>query len=226
MEPATDAEAVLALRDLVVAAAGTPLLVDVSLLLRRGECVALRGPSGCGKTTLLRAIAGLDDPAAGEVLLEGRTPESHGWTVFRRAVVLTGQTPAMLPGSVRDNLEQPFTYRSAVEPFPEERARELLDRVDVGRRRLDQETDTLSVGQRQRVALVRALLVTPRVLLLDEPTSALDAESAELVETLLRAERGRGLAIVVVTHDASQAARIADRTLDLRPHVTEAARAR
>ena len=221
-----DTETGLVLRDVIVAAAGTPLLVDVSLQVRHGESVALRGPSGCGKTTLLRAIAGLDDPAAGEVLLDGRAPESHGWTAFRRAVVLAGQAPVMLPGSVRDNLVQAFGYRSARGPFPEERAAQMLDRVGVGHRRLGQETDTLSVGERQRVALVRALLVGPQVLLLDEPTSALDEESADLVETLLRAERSRGLAVVVVTHDATQATRIADRTLDLRPHVTEASRAR
>jgi ABC-type iron transport system FetAB ATPase subunit len=216
---------VLELRDVIVSAGDAPLLVDVSLRLRAGEGVALRGPSGCGKTTLLRAVAGLDDAAAGEVLLDGRTPDSHGWSSFRRAVVLVAQTAPMLPGTVRENLARPFAYRSAPEPFPAERARELLDRVSVGAQRLDQDADTLSVGQRQRVALLRAVLVEPRVLLLDEPTSALDADAAREVEELIAGERARGAAVLTVTHDPAQAARLADRVFDLAEHVPEAVRA-
>ncbi len=225
MSTAVEPAPVLELRDIVVAAGGTPLLVDVSLSLRPGESVGLRGPSGCGKTTLLRAVAGIEDPAAGEVLLDGRPPEAHGWTAFRRDVVLTAQTAAMLPGTVRANLARPFEYSVTKASFPAERAAALLEELDVGGRRLDQDATTLSVGQLQRVALARALLIGPRVLLLDEPTSALDDESATMVERVLREERRRGLALMIVTHDASQAARITDRVLDLRAHVTEAARA-
>jgi len=216
---------VLELLDVVVAAGGAPLLVDVSLRLHAGECVALRGPSGCGKTTLLRAAAGLDDPAAGEILLDARPPGAHGWPAFRRAVVLCAQAAVVLPGSVRENLARPFAYRAAREPFPEARADDLLDRLRVGARRRDQDAASLSAGQRQRVALIRALLLRPRALLLDEPTSALDDDAAALVEALLREERTRGLAVLTVTHDASQAERVADRVVDLRPHVAEVARA-
>jgi len=225
VSPATEPAPVLELRDLVVAAGGTPLLVDVSLRVAAGESVALRGPSGCGKTTLLRAVAGLDDPAAGEVLLDARPPASWGWTSFRRAVVLTSQTATMLPGTVRENLARPFEYAVADGEFPRDRAAELLEALDVGRGRMEQDAGTLSVGQLQRVALVRALLVAPRVLLLDEPTSALDEDAAGRVEELLRRERSRGLALLVVTHDPGQAGRVADRVLDLRTHVTEASRA-
>ena len=209
---------------MVVAAGGAPLLVDVSLRLGAGESAALRGPSGCGKTTLLRAVAALDEWPAGEVLLAGRPPAAHGWPQYRRAVVLVAQAAAMLPGTVRENLERPFAYRTAGGTYPAERARALLDRLAVGAHRLDQQAGSLSAGQRQRVAFVRALLVAPQVLLLDEPTSALDEEAVARVEEVLAEERRRGLAILAVTHDAAQAARIADRVVDLGRHVPEAAR--
>lgn len=205
------------MKELSVSAGGRVLVSGIGITLEKGEMVALCGPSGCGKTSLLRAVAGLDDPASGSVLLNGRTPHETGWPRFRRSVVLVDQKPVLLPGSVRDNLALPFTYTVAAgAPFPESEAVALLDSFGVTRDRFTQEARTLSMGQQQRVCLARAFLLKPDVLLLDEPTSALDPEAVSSVENTLRTEtRRRGLSALIVTHDREQARRLCDSTVDL-----------
>ena len=193
--------------DLAIAAAQIPLHSQLSFMLEPGELVAVTGPSGAGKTTLLRTVCGLQDPAAGRVLLEGRAPDAWGWPQFRRRVVLVSQKPALLALTVEDNLRRPFSYRAAsAAPFPQTEARRLLDALGVGTACWTQDAQTLSVGQQQRVSLIRALLLAPPVLCLDEPTSALDPDSAERVQALLsRLASERGLAALIVTHNPQQA---------------------
>ena len=218
---ATDVElesVLLCVRGLGVAANGIELLRGFDLELGRGELVALTGPSGCGKTTLLRSIAHLIDPIEGEVVLEGEPVESLPWPAFRRRVILVGQRPTLLPGTVLENLQRPFSYRSVERSYSEKRARELLERVGLSPQRLSQASDSLSEGQQQRVSLVRALLLEPPVLLLDEPTSALDRDAVERVENLVREEIDRlRHAALIVTHDLDQAQRWCDRVVDLAP---------
>src|SRR5204863_563046 len=115
-----------------------------------------------------------------------------------------------------ENLRRPFSYRSASGAFPQERAREFWERVGMGTVGWEQNARTLSVGQQQRLCLIRALLLESPVLLLDEPTSALEPESVGSVEALLVTEGGRrGLACLIVTHSPEQARRLCGRTLDL-----------
>lgn len=197
--------------------AGTArLLSGLDFSVRPGRRVALRGPSGCGKTTLLRGLAGLIDLHGGAVSLDGRGPAEWGWPVWRRRVVLLAQKPVTLPGSVEANLRRPFAYHSAGGcVFPGSRARAMLGRLGVEAHRWGQEASSLSVGQQQRLALVRALLADPGVLLLDEPTSALDPEALQSVEDLLAERCEAGLACLVVTHDRAQIERWCHRHVDL-----------
>ncbi len=143
-----------------------------------------------------------------------------GWPQYRRRVVLVTQQPALLNESVEANLARVFSYRVSNRAFPKDEARELLDRLEVGAHRLDQPARSLSVGQQQRVCLVRALLIRPAVLLLDEPAGALDAEAVALVEDVLRQvmAEGRLDGILLVTHDRDQIERLCDESLDLSPH--------
>ena len=208
--------ALLTVRDLAVQAGARRLLSGFALDLAAGEVVALRGPSGSGKTTLLRTLAQLQDAAAGTVELDGEKPADLGFPTWRRRVCYTPQLPAVFPGTVRHNLARPFAYRQGRGDLPHDRARTLLDRLQLGEVALDHDADTLSVGQQQRLAAVRALLLAPAVHLLDEPTSALDPESGQALEALIRADvAGRRAAALVVTHDPAAAARWCDRTLDL-----------
>ncbi|RMF83126.1 MAG: ABC transporter ATP-binding protein [Planctomycetota bacterium] len=201
------------------------ILRSVSLAARPGEVVAVLGPSGCGKTTLLRCIAGLRVADGGDIRLSGRTPEEIGWPAYRRRVVLVQQTPAMLDDTVEANLRRPWMYAVAREPFPIERARSWLTRLHLNGDVWQQAARSLSVGQQQRVALVRALLLAPDVVLLDEPTSALDADAAAAVRQLVHDEvRRRGLAVLLVTHDAALAEAWGARAVDLRGYmISEAA---
>ena len=167
------------------------------------------GASGVGKSTLLRLLNRLADPAGGHVRYRGRELREHDVLALRRDVALVPQLPALLEGTVAENvLYGPrLAGRSA-----DVTASLRLAGLDpaFGARR----ADALSVGEQQRVMLARALALEPSVLLLDEPTSALDEATTAAVEaTLADLRSGLGLSFVLVTHDLAQAARLADRVL-------------
>lgn len=187
-------------------AEGSPL-EPVSLELAPGDIIGLAGPSGVGKSRLLRCMAGLDDPAAGTVTLAGRCPAEIGWPQYRRQVCYVQQQPTLFPGTVEENLRRVFEYDSAQETYDELRSSELLERLHLPRDILSREATRLSAGEGQRVALVRALLVEPRVLLLDEPTSALDDMRTQATEDLLRSFTTKG-AVLLVSHDDAQLERL------------------
>ncbi len=216
-------EPLLSLRNVAVATNGTPLLAGLSLELQPGEAIALSGRSGIGKTSLLRAVAGLDDPDEGEVLLQGKSPEEIGYPQFRRQVMLVQQQPVLRDASVEENLRRAFAYHAATgSRYDARRAEELLARLHVGSERLEQGATSLSVGQQQRVSLVRALLTQPKVLLLDEPTSALDpdatAATADLLSELTDAQ---GLAALIVAHESSLIDALGARRVDLAEYVPD-----
>jgi putative ABC transport system ATP-binding protein len=159
------------------------ILDHADLDVPRGAFVLLTGPSGAGKSTLLRLFCRLEEPQAGQVLLGGIGVETLPAPRLRRRLSYLQQTPVVMPGSVRENLLLPFSFKSAEgESRPDDDAlRGMLARLAAGDVPLDQEAATLSVGQRQRLCLARALLTRPEALLLDEPVSALDADSARAV---------------------------------------------
>lgn len=183
---------------LTVSNLSRPGLEPTSFELAAGECIALRGPSGAGKTLLLRALADLD-PSKGEVLLNGVPREKIPAPTWRRRV---GYLPAE-PGWWSERLADHFQdWDSQAGP-----ARRLRISPGVAGRRVSQ----LSTGERQRLALLRALEHRPEVMLLDEPTGPLDEESTAAVEALLRGKQSNGLALLWVTHDKRQAERVASR---------------
>ncbi|MBX3268772.1 MAG: ATP-binding cassette domain-containing protein [Sandaracinaceae bacterium] len=198
-------------RDLTVGYGGAAIVRGLSLALAAGERATLTGPSGSGKTTALRALAALDPPIEGAITLDGRAPAAHGYPEWRRRVVYVAQRATLFGGTLEDELARPFRYRSARAPFERAAARAALDAVGVAHA-LDADASHLSEGERQRLALVRAVLVAPDVLLLDEPTSALDADTTRAVEAWLGA---LSPAILWVTHDPAQRDRVAQRSLHL-----------
>jgi phosphate-transporting ATPase len=176
----------------------TSLLKPASFSLSAGECIAIQGPSGGGKTLLLRAIADLD-PNQGDVCLDGRDRTAMSGPEWRRMV---GYLPAE-PGWWADTVGEHFTdWRAAAC---------IAGDLGVPEEAKDWPIARLSTGERLRLALARALMVEPKVLLLDEPTAALDPASVGAVESLIGARVRAGLAVLWVTHDAEQARRIAVR---------------
>ncbi|MDD2912221.1 MAG: ABC transporter ATP-binding protein [Candidatus Bipolaricaulis anaerobius] len=188
-------------------------VADFSLAVADGETVALLGPSGCGKTTVLRMIAGLEQPDAGQVLLAGR--DATDWPPERRGVGLVFQSHALFPHlSVEANVAYGLRFRRGVDRVA--RVEELLSLVGLSgyeRRKPHQ----LSAGQQQRVALARALAPEPGILLLDEPLSALDAALRKELRAELRALLGKlGMTALYVTHDQEEALALADRVAVMR----------
>jgi putative ABC transport system ATP-binding protein len=171
------------------------------------------GPSGVGKSTLLRLLNRLADPSAGTVRYRGRDLREHDVLKLRREVGLVPQLPALLEGTVADNvLFGPRLAKRAADVAESLRLAGLDPAFEPRR------ADALSVGEQQRVMLARTLALEPSVLLLDEPTAALDDTSKAAIERTLRDLRERlGLSFVLVTHDLDQAARLADRVLVLEP---------
>jgi len=178
----------------------TNIIKPASFSLSRGEAVAVRGPSGAGKTLLLRAMADLD-PSEGLVTLDGRDRSTFTGPEWRR---LVGYVPAE-PGWWAETVGEHFNEWAVA--FPVVRNLGFLE----GTRGWP--ITRLSTGERLRLALVRALIAGPKVLLLDEPTAALDAVSVAAVERLIYTRVQAGLAVLWVTHDAEQAKRVAHRQL-------------
>ena len=190
---------------------GRAIQRGLALTLRRGERIAISGPSGCGKSTLLRTLAMLDAPIEGRVTLDERSPSEHGYPEWRRSVLYVSQRSVFFGGFVVEELERPFAYRSATRAFDRAAALEALSRLGLASK-VGAPVGELSEGERQRVALVRAVLIAPEVLLLDEPTSALDAGATETLEEWLA---DCASSIVLVTHDDAQRARLCEMTLEL-----------
>ncbi|MDP9097185.1 MAG: ABC transporter ATP-binding protein [Pseudomonadota bacterium] len=164
--------------------------------LRRGECLAVTGPSGAGKSLMLRMLADLD-PHEGDALLDGIACSAMRASAWRRRVTYCAAESGWW-------LEEVGAHFAVV---PTAAALRLNLRTDI----FAQPVIACSTGERQRLALLRALQHDPAVLLLDEPTGALDREATEAVEALLAERRADGMAIVIVTHDDAQASRLATR---------------
>lgn len=183
---------------------------DLNLSIAAGEFVSLLGPSGCGKSTTLRLIAGLEAPSDGEVRVAGKEPRLQ--RPIERATRLVFQSYALFPHlTVADNIRFGLQVRKASRATADAAIAQAIALVGLrGRERSF--PSQLSGGEQQRVALCRALVTRPRVLLLDEPFAALDARVAKtMVEELKRLQRRVGITFVVVTHDQEQALSLGDR---------------
>jgi spermidine/putrescine transport system ATP-binding protein len=193
---------------------------DVSLAVKKGDFVTLLGPSGCGKTTLLRSIAGLIDPNEGEIIVAGRRID--GVPIHKRNVGLVFQNYALFPHkTVFDNVAFGLKYRNVPKPLIQQKVKQALDMVRLPgvEKKLPSE---LSGGQQQRIALARAIVIEPDVLLLDEPLSALDANLREEMRTELKIiQREVGITTIFVTHDQEEALAMSDRIVVMNHGVIE-----
>jgi putative spermidine/putrescine transport system ATP-binding protein len=182
---------------------------SVNLSVPHGQFVCLLGPSGCGKTTLLRMIAGLEEPTSGAVVLDGE--DITGVPTHKRNLGMVFQSLALFPHlSVGDNISYALRIRGAPKGEQARRVEELLKMVHLPGF-AERPVAKLSGGQRQRVAIARALALSPRLFLLDEPMSALDAKLRESMQVELRQLQQRlGITTFVVTHDQREAMTMAD----------------
>jgi len=194
-------------------------LDEVDLSVDRGELVAIMGPSGSGKSTLLTISGSLEEPTSGQVFVDGNDlatlSRSNRAKLRRRSIGYVFQDFNLLPGlNALENVSLPLELDGVSSKAARGTAVEAMEELDVTDR-ADHFPDELSGGERQRVAIARAIVGERGLLLADEPTGALDSVNGEAVMRLLRAATHRGVAGVVVTHEA-QLASWADRVVFIR----------
>ena len=205
----------LALTGITLNYEGRTILDSASLSVVRGEIVSLVGPSGSGKTTLLRVIAGLEQPSQGTVVIDNKL--MTGIPTHKRDVGLVFQDNQLFPHlCVFDNIAYSLRIKRVSKALQIEKVNEMLSLIgmeDLAHRDVGQ----LSGGEAKRIAVARALVADPFILLLDEPLTGLDAELRDrLLEDMGALLRTRGTTVVHVTHDHNEAARLSDRVVDVR----------
>jgi putative ABC transport system ATP-binding protein len=194
-------------------------LRGVTVRVSAGELLAIMGPSGCGKSTLLHVLGGIEPPTTGQVWLEGQEigslSDGERSVIRRRRLGFVFQKMNLMPTlSALENVALPLRIDNISRQEAHRRAMEALADVNLEQRAAHLPHE-LSGGEQQRVAVARALVTRPAVVLADEPTGALDSANGRLIWELLRQRAHRGQTVVVVTHDG-QLAREADRLLEMR----------
>ncbi len=195
------------------------LLNRITMSIHTGQRLALVGPTGSGKTLLLRTLAMLDPVDAGEVRWGDATVRGSDVPKFRSQVIYLHQRPALIEGTVEQNLQQPFLLRvHQNKTFDRARIINLLKLLGRTELFLSKQQRDLSGGEQQLTALLRAVQLDPDMLLLDEPTAALDANTTDQVEALVSTwldEQAEARAIIWVTHDLEQARRVSARIMTI-----------
>lgn len=175
-----------------------------------GEIVALMGPNGAGKTTLLRILSTLISPSSGDVLIGGKSVYEDTVVARKQIGVVGHSTYAYDDLTALENLRFHWSLHGLPRGDFEKKGVELLRRVGLAHRMNDR-TSVFSKGMRQRLAIARALITSPSVLLLDEPFSSLDQKGVDILSQILLEEKASGRSILIVTHDAQAIKAFVDR---------------
>ncbi len=193
----------------------TPAIREMSLNIGKGERIVILGPSGCGKTTLLRMIAGFIHPDKGELIIEGKTVADNGKCIIEpegRQVGMVFQDLALWPHMTSyKNIEFGLKVKRVPKAEIRERVDAIFEKVQMVRFK-DAYPGDLSGGQQQRIALARALVTRPKILLMDEPLSSLDTDLRHiLMREILRLQEELAITMIYVTHDREEAFSLATR---------------
>lgn len=187
------------------------LFSDISAEISESVRIALIGASGQGKSTLLRIMALLDAPDEGDMLVKGTSFKNMDSRLWRMKIGFVAQQAVMLPGSVEDNLRTVSKLHDR--PYDHKLVQRLLEQTGLEQLDLSKKAADCSGGEKQRISLIRSLLLRPNVLLLDEITASLDIDSTQRVEDLLEQwHKEEGISMIWVTHDIKQASRISTTT--------------
>ncbi|MBW1892202.1 MAG: ATP-binding cassette domain-containing protein [Deltaproteobacteria bacterium] len=197
---------------------GQTLFKDLSLKFAQGTFSLVKGHSGTGKSSMLKLMNRLEEPQTGEIRFKGKPLQSYAPQVLRTSILYIQQIPIVINGSVKDNLLLPFDFKSNrdSEKPDDNQLVEFMDEFRLKNINLDHNATALSVGQLQRICLIRGLLLSPEVILLDEPTSALDEESCRIVESSVeRLFHESGRTVIMVSHKKFEPEKITPVVLEL-----------
>ena len=190
------------LNHIVLRREAVTILNDLSFTVNRGDTLAVLGPSGAGKTSLLRLLNGMDSPTSGSIIFDNQPLEDHPALELRKNVGMVFQSPVMMKGSVEENLR--ITERWSGNIFSADKLITVMEHVGLDQRFLSKDAQSLSGGEKQRVALARVLLNEPRVLLLDEPTANLDPKLAKsIIKLFSDLQKELGLTVLISSHNHS-----------------------
>ena len=197
----------------VTKAFGKSVVIDnLDLTIKRGTMVTLLGPSGCGKTTILRLVAGLENPTSGQIFIDGEDVTKS--SIQNRDICIVFQSYALFPHmSIGDNVGYGLRMQNVSKEERKQRVKEALELVDLAGFE-DRYVEQISGGQQQRVALARALVLKPKVLLFDEPLSNLDANLRRAMREKIRElQQSLGITSLYVTHDQTEAFAVSDEVI-------------
>ncbi|WP_257812513.1 ferric ABC transporter ATP-binding protein [Aggregatibacter actinomycetemcomitans] len=192
---------------------GKSVVIDnLDLTIKRGTMVTLLGPSGCGKTTVLRLVAGLENPTSGQIFIDGEDVTKS--SIQNRDICIVFQSYALFPHmSIGDNVGYGLRMQNVSKEERKQRVKEALELVDLAGFE-ERYVDQISGGQQQRVALARALVLKPKVLLFDEPLSNLDANLRRAMREKIRElQQSLGITSLYVTHDQTEAFAVSDEVI-------------
>lgn len=193
---------------------GHSLFEDVSFKVQSGQKYCINGPSGCGKSSLLRAMLGFVRPQQGDILIDGQPINDKTVWQLRHKIAYVTQEPDLGQQTVLDRIRRPFDYKANAHlKWNQQTIDEWFDRFNLPRKLLTKQTTDLSGGEKQRIAIIIALLLNRPILLMDEPTSALDKQSKQILRDILSDLQKT---IVFISHE-DVLLDIADATLELHP---------
>lgn len=194
----------------------TQLLYDLAFAVEAGDRLAIIGPSGAGKSSLLRLLNRLSEPSSGTIYFEGQDIRHIPVIALRQQITLVPQESKLLGMTVRQTLTYPLELRGLPRPTIQQRLNTWTEHLHIPQDWFDRTEIQLSVGQRQWVAITRALMIQPKVLLLDEPTSALDAgRAAHFVNLLIEVISPLSITVLMVNHQLEIAEQFSNRVLYL-----------
>ena len=201
----------LVLKNITKSFGKSTVIDNLDLTIKRGTMVTLLGPSGCGKTTVLRLVAGLENPTSGQIFIDGEDVTKS--SIQNRDICIVFQSYALFPHmSIGDNVGYGLRMQGVGKEERAKRVKEALELVDLAGFE-DRFVDQISGGQQQRVAIARALAMNPEIMLFDEPTSALDPElTGEVLKTIKQLADDR-MTMIIVTHEMNFAREVSDRII-------------
>lgn len=193
---------ILSIKSVTYTSDNTEILSGVSFDVKKGDCISIVGQSGSGKSTLLKSCADLIPISSGNIYFSDKCYTSYNPIELRKLISYCVQIPYLFGKTVYDNLEFPFKVRNEV--VDKNRLRELLNKFNLNEDYLEKDINSLSGGEKQRIALIRNLVYIPEVLLLDEATASLDKENANIVQDYIKELNTQGMTVLWITHSEEQ----------------------